>query len=236
MIRTRIRIRIIERTSHFLFLFRSLLFPSVLPTIFHIPLPVRSFISLNYPFPTLAMARDDFVLAPCSPEDIEDMIDIYFRAFHDDYFGSYCFPAAKIPRDEWRRWLQRRFLNAMSRPENRTFKVTEAHTGKMAAWARWSFPYKFSEEEKAEREREEQEKEKAKAEGTLQEYPPGANLEACEIKFGELSRLIKKHVNLEDMYSECRYNPYNYKARISLIFESVVSFIYRPIISKERTS
>lgn len=130
------------------------------------------------------------------------MIDVYLRAFNDDYFGSYCFPAAKIPIDEWRLWLRHRFLRAMSRPENRSFKVTEVSTGKIATWARWSFPYKFSEEEKAEREREEQEKKKARAEGTLKEWPSGANLEACDMKFGELSRLIKKHVNLEDMYSE----------------------------------
>jgi hypothetical protein len=148
------------------------------------------------------MARKDFVLEPCVPEDIEEMIDVNLRAFKDDYFGSYCFPDAMIPSDERRRWLRARFLSTMGRPENRDFKITEVSTGRIAAWARWYFPYKFNAAEKAEREREEQEKEKARAEGTLQEWPLGANVEACDVKFGELARLMKKHVDLEDMYGE----------------------------------
>lgn len=149
------------------------------------------------------MAQQGFILAPCVSDDIEPMVDVYLKAFRHDYFGSYCFPASKIPIDGWRQWLSRRFSRYLSRPENRIFKATELSTGKVAAWALWSFPYKLSEQEKGEREREEQEKQKARAEGTLEgEWPPGANVEVCFTKFGELSRLMEKHWNSEDMYSE----------------------------------
>jgi hypothetical protein len=148
------------------------------------------------------MAREDFVHAPCSPEDIEPMIDVYLTAFRDDYFGGVCFPGRKILDDERRRWLRARFLRFMSQPESRSFKIMEVSTGKIVAWARWYFPYKFSEEEKAERERQAQEKERARAEGTLQEWPLGANVEVCNYKFGELDRLMKKYVNLENMYGK----------------------------------
>lgn len=146
------------------------------------------------------MAREDFIIALCAPEDIEEMIDVYLGAFKDDYFGSYCFPAATIADDEIRRWLRDRFLRLMLKPESRNFKVTEVSTGKIGAWARWYFPYKFSEEEKVQMEREGQEKEKARAEGTLQEWPLGSNSEACDLKFGKLDRLMKKYVDPENMY------------------------------------
>jgi hypothetical protein len=148
------------------------------------------------------MARQDFVLAHCVPEDIEEMIDVNLRAFKDDYFGNFTFPDAEIRTEERRRWLRARFLRTMATPENRNFKVTEVSTGRIVAWARWYFPYTFSAEEKAEREREEQEREKARADGTLQKWPIGANVEACDVKFGELDRLMKKHVDLEDMYGK----------------------------------
>lgn len=146
------------------------------------------------------MAREDFVIALCAPEDIEEMIDVYLGAFKDDYWGSYCFPDATIAVDERRRWLRARFVRLMAKPESRNFKVTEVSTGKIGAWARWYFPYKFSDEEKAQIEREEQEKEKARAEGTLQEWPLGSNLEVCDFKFAELDRLTKKYVDPENMY------------------------------------
>jgi hypothetical protein len=148
------------------------------------------------------MGREDFVLACCVPEDVEQMIDVNLRAFKDDYFGSFCFPDSSIARDERRRWLRERFLLTMTRPEIRNIKVTEVSTGRIAAWARWQYPYKFSEEEKVERERERQQKENERAKGTLQEWPLGSNVEVCDFKFGQLYYLMHKHVDPEDMYGE----------------------------------
>ena len=72
----------------------------------------------------------------------------------------------------------------------------------MAAWVRWQFPYKSSEEEKVERGREAEENERRRKEGTWSEWPQGANLEVCDEKFGGLERMKIEHVDHEDVYSE----------------------------------
>jgi hypothetical protein len=149
------------------------------------------------------MAQAAFVLAPCLPEDVEQMASNYLSAFKDDYFNTVCFPGSSIPGDERRRWLHKRFLRTMTRPEVRNFKVTEVSTGKLTAFARWHYPYQFNEEEKAERERERQQKEKERADGTLQEWPLGSNMEVCDLKFGKLDRFMEKYVDPKDMYGEC---------------------------------
>ena len=145
--------------------------------------------------------RQDFVLSQCTISDVEEMINVYSNAFADDYFGSFAFPKT-IPQDVKRKWLTERFTKMLSKPETRTFKIAEVSTGKMAAWARWTFPYVFSEKEKIEKEQEKLEKEKEKAKGLYTEWPPGANLEICDVKFGALERLKNKYVDPENMYSE----------------------------------
>lgn len=140
--------------------------------------------------------RQDFVLSPCTVDDVEDMINVHYNAFKDDYFGSFSFPKT-IPEDVMRKWKTERFTKTLSKPEIRNFKITEVSTGKMAAWARWTFPYTFSEKEKLEKEREEEAKPKG-----YTEWPPGANLEICDAKFGALERLKNKYVDPETMYSE----------------------------------
>ena len=66
----------------------------------------------------------------------------------------------------------------MARPETRVFKVTEASTGKIAAFARWKFPHVAATEEKEELEKSEEEKKS--------EWPVGTNIALCEEKFGML--------------------------------------------------
>jgi hypothetical protein len=146
------------------------------------------------------MAREDFVLAPCLPEDIDQMIDVYLNAFKDDYFGSFTFPRSNIPEDEMYQWLRNRFLKTLRTPEYRCFKVTEVSTGRIGAWVRWQYPHTLSEEQKAEKKREKEREEREKAEGKLQKWPRGANLEVCDIKFGWLDRMREKNVDVENMY------------------------------------
>jgi hypothetical protein len=62
----------------------------------------------------------------------------------------------------------------MSQPEIRDFKIMDLSTGKMAAWARWQFPYSLSEDEKAQREREKEQRQKMPEEGTWSEWPQGS--------------------------------------------------------------
>jgi hypothetical protein len=82
----------------------------------------------------MASPDPNFVLSPCVPSDIEQMISVYSRAFENDYFGSFTFPPSRITASEKHRWLHERFLASMSKPEIRNFKITDMSTGKIAAW------------------------------------------------------------------------------------------------------
>jgi hypothetical protein len=150
---------------------------------------------------TMVPIRPDFVLSPCTLDDVEDMISVQESAFADDYFSAFTFPKT-IPASVKRHWLRERFTKIFAKPEFRNFKITETSTGKMAAWARWSFPYTFSDEQKLERKRENEQKEREKAQGGDPDWPPGSNLEICHAKFGALKRLREKYVQEDDMYGE----------------------------------
>jgi hypothetical protein len=141
-----------------------------------------------------------FVISPCVPSDIEQMISVYTRAFENNYFGLYTFPPSQIDPAEKHRWLKHRFLTSMSKPEMRNFKITDVSTGNIAAWARWGFPHAYTEEEKAKKEKEKQEIERRTEEGTYEEWPRGANLEVCDAKFGALERIRDQNVDWENTY------------------------------------
>lgn len=115
--------------------------------------------------------------------------------------NSYTFPVSQIGPSEMKQWLHKRFLSMIIKPEYRNLKIVDTSTGNIAAWARWHFPYTFSWEEKAEKERE---KEERKKRGVLEggEWPVGANLEVCEMKFGALHRIRHELVDFENAYGE----------------------------------
>lgn len=77
-------------------------------------------------------------------------------------------------------------------------KVTDTTTGNLAAWGRWTRPYRFSAEEKAAKVKEE---EKRKAAGRSL-WPEGALEEACDAKFGALDKLKEKYVDAEQDWGE----------------------------------
>lgn len=150
------------------------------------------------------MPAPNFVLSPCTPEDVPGMVEIYLSAFKDDYFSQYCLPRDAIPAEEWNRWLNARFLRLFNSPEIRCFKVTDLNNNhRPAAFARWQFPYVFSEEEKKVKAMEKKEAERKKREeGVDPKWPRGANLEVCDLKFGPLDRCRESSINEEETYGE----------------------------------
>ena len=70
------------------------------------------------------------------------------------------------------------------------------------AFARWTFPYVFSEEDKKAREEEKKERERKKKEGIDEKWPKGANLEVCDLKFGPIDSCREKTVNEEETYGK----------------------------------
>lgn len=135
------------------------------------------------------MAPQDFVLAPCVPEDVEQMIHVYEKAFSHNHLVPYMFP--QVTSEDKHEFLRLRYLRSLAKPELRVFKVTEVSTGRMAAWARWRYPYTLSEAEKAEKEQQPQQK---------REWPRGANVEVCEEKFRSYEGWLEENTNLEDTY------------------------------------
>lgn len=147
------------------------------------------------------MAPETFSLSECTVEDVPGMIQVYNNSFASDYLGSYTFPRSAIGDEEINRWLTARFTNLFSKPETRTFKITEDSTGKVVAFLRWAFPYTFTEEEKAERPKEKAEKKKLREElGYDPTWPKGANLEICDLKFGGLDAFKEKYVDEKETY------------------------------------
>jgi len=62
------------------------------------------------------MASQNFLLEPCLPTDIEEMIRVYHAAFKNDYLGSFVFPLTIEPAER-HCWAHARFLATFSKPE-----------------------------------------------------------------------------------------------------------------------
>ncbi|TVY46115.1 hypothetical protein LSUB1_G000045 [Lachnellula subtilissima] len=148
------------------------------------------------------MSAPRFILSPCTPEDVPEMVATYLSAFEHDYLSKYCLPTSTITPEEKLRWLNARFLKLFSSPEVRAFKITDANNGnRQAAFSRWMFPYVFSEEEKRVREEDKKERErKRKEDGIDVKWPLGADLEVCDLKFGPMDSCRESSINAEETY------------------------------------
>ena len=151
-----------------------------------------------------SIAPPDFVLSPCTLDDLDDLIRVYEAAFRNDYFSIYTFPPDRITKEAKHRWLRDRFIDKVAQPDLRHFKITDVSTGSMAAWVRWGYPHVFTEEEKAEKARQKEEKEQLKVEGKASDWPEGAIIEVCEAKFGALHESLEKNVDLGNMYGKLK--------------------------------
>ncbi|KAF4627896.1 hypothetical protein G7Y89_g10253 [Cudoniella acicularis] len=140
----------------------------------------------------------NFILSPATTADIPHIIPVYLSAFSTDHFSQYTFPRDLITPSEWVRWLTSRYTNRFAQPELRHFKVTETATGNVCAFIRWRFPHQFSEEEKLKKKEEKEEMERLKAEGKDDKWPVGANLEACDGKFGGLDKIQERFCTDDD--------------------------------------
>jgi len=154
----------------------------------------------------MATLESEFLLSPCTPSDVEGMVQTYLSAFAEDHFAIASFPPT-IPSSEIHRWLTARFLSALSKREMHTFKITHAPTGAMAAFLRWQFPHVLSDEEKGEREKEKAFRDQERKEGRDPAWPIGANLAVCDAKFGQLDENKKRFVNDENMYGVLSWPP-----------------------------
>jgi hypothetical protein len=142
----------------------------------------------------------EYILSPIHLSDIPAMLPVYHSAFTNDLLSNYTFPRERITPEEWTRWLTMRFTMIFHRPETRYFKIEK--DGEMVAMARWSFPYRLSEEEKAKRAQDKIEKNKRdEEEGRNTDWPVGADMECCREKFGGIGKAFERVVeDKEDVY------------------------------------
>lgn len=166
------------------------------------------------PFPIPAGLFPAFTMAAPTEADAESLAEIYYEAFRTDPSNTYWWPAEKEPMMQW---MVPRIRNKMRDRSVRHFKVVDAQTGDMVAFARWDIPegsIKFGEwlggggeADVSELVKGEGEPANGAAPAALtggteapqptsapMEIPPGADAELCRDFFDGLSRMSSKWV------------------------------------------
>lgn len=90
------------------------------------------------PFPIPASLSPAFTMSHATAADAESLAEIYYTAFQTGPGNTYWWPAEKEPMMEW---TVRRTRNKMRDQTMRHFKVTDAQTGDVVAFARWDIPH-----------------------------------------------------------------------------------------------
>jgi phage portal protein BeeE len=149
-----------------------------------------------------------FQVSPCTLSDLNAMTYVYVQAFNNTFMNAMLFPPQSHAPDSIRTWLYPRFKKHLTqgRDEMKLFKITEVATGRLAAVARFGYPFKLTEEEQARRDEEKAQEEKAREEveketGKSVKYPEAANVEACDWYFKTLDEMREKYMKWSQDYS-----------------------------------
>ncbi|KAK6216345.1 hypothetical protein LQW54_003548 [Pestalotiopsis sp. IQ-011] len=89
------------------------------------------------PFAPPASLSPSFVIARCDAGDVDDMCDIYYEAFKEDPGNSHWWSP---DRRHMQAWMQRRMVRKLGDAGMRHFKIADAESGAMVAFARWDIP------------------------------------------------------------------------------------------------
>ncbi|KAK7717320.1 hypothetical protein SLS64_002810 [Diaporthe eres] len=89
------------------------------------------------PFPLPAGLHADFTMSRTTEADAERIAEIYYAAFQTDPGNTYWWSADTPAMMEW---MVRRIRRKMADRSVRHFKVVDARTGDMVAFARWDVP------------------------------------------------------------------------------------------------
>jgi len=141
-----------------------------------------------------------FHVLPCDLSDVDSMVDIYIRAFSDEYLNQFTMPRATCSNAAKAPWLHDRFASFLSKPEYHVQKLVESSTGKMVAWSRWVYPHTLTKEEQEKRQLQKAQDEKDIKEGRKMEFPHGANHELFRTMFEGLGAMKEKYVKSDEMY------------------------------------
>ncbi|RYP48613.1 hypothetical protein DL768_005533 [Monosporascus sp. mg162] len=89
------------------------------------------------PFPPPASLSPSFIMALPTEADIEAMADVYLEAFELDRGNTYWWSPDRAAQLAW---MRRRVERKMRDPSVRHFKIADAASGDLVAWARWDVP------------------------------------------------------------------------------------------------
>lgn len=92
--------------------------------------------ALPFPVPP-GLLHPDFTLTHATEPDAEDVAEIYYAAFQTDPGNTYWW---SDDREGMMEWMVTRISRKMADPSMRHFKVVDARTGEMVAFARWDIP------------------------------------------------------------------------------------------------
>ncbi|XXH03829.1 ubiquinone biosynthesis monooxygenase Coq7 [Hypoxylon texense] len=89
------------------------------------------------PFPIPDSLAPAFTLSHCTAEDTDAMIEVYYDGFETDSRNTFWWSSDK---EAMFRWMKRRIRRKMDDNTTRHFKVTDAQSGGLVAFARWDIP------------------------------------------------------------------------------------------------
>ncbi|KAI1136200.1 acyl-CoA N-acyltransferase [Hypoxylon sp. FL0543] len=89
------------------------------------------------PFPVPSHLAPAFSMSRCTTADVDAIAKIYYEAFETDPRNGFWWSPDKAAMYAW---MKRRILRKMADRSTRHFKVTDAQSGKLVAFARWDIP------------------------------------------------------------------------------------------------
>ncbi|CAJ2503202.1 Uu.00g105960.m01.CDS01 [Anthostomella pinea] len=92
------------------------------------------------PFPSPTSLSPGFTMSRATTDDIDTISELYYETFKPDHGNSFWWPADKTAMLEW---LKRRVTGKMNDRGVRHFKIIDAATGHLVAFARWDVPQHY---------------------------------------------------------------------------------------------
>lgn len=89
------------------------------------------------PFPIPRSLVPGFSLSRATTADIDAMVEVYYESFLTDPRNTFWWSPNKVAMFVW---MKRRMHRKMNDHSVRHFKITDAETGELVAFARWDIP------------------------------------------------------------------------------------------------
>ncbi len=144
-----------------------------------------------------------FQLLPCTPSDLDAMVDVYLRAFATNTLNQVLFPTpACYYSAPTRSFFRARFERAFTQghAELHLFKLVEVASARLVAWARWGYPFVMTDLERRRRDAQKASLEVESREAGPAGFPEGSNPEAFGVFLQAMEVMREKYVRCDEDY------------------------------------